>query len=135
MRVVLDTNVFISGIFWQGNPNKVLNAWRRGEFDIVVSAPTLSELKRVLLDFEISLPEDLLQDWIRLIIENAIIVEPTEMIHTLKDDESDNRFLECATAAHADYIISGDNHLLSLSEFRGIKIISPKDFVEILGLS
>ncbi len=132
MRVVLDTNIFVSGMFWPGNPCKILSAWRQGKFELVVSTATLAELKRVLTDFKIKLLDNLLSDWFRAIIENAILVEPPESLNVITEDESDNRFVECAVAAHADYIVSGDNHLLSLKNYNETKILSPKEFVEIV---
>ena len=66
-----------------------------------------------------------------LIIRNSIIVEPKEKIVIVKDDPKDNIFIETAVAGDVDYIVSQDNHLLKLKEFRGIKIITPEEFNKI----
>ena len=80
----------------------------------------------------IKLSDDMIKEWIDLIIRNSIIVEPQERISIVKDDPKDNIFIETAAAGNADYIVSQDNHLLKLKEFRGIKIITPEEFNELL---
>ena len=131
MKVVLDTNIFISGIFWKGSSNKVILNWREGKFTLVTSLEAVSEIIKVLKDFKIKLSDDMIKEWIDLIIRNSIIVEPIEKITIVKDDPKDNIFIETAVAGNVDYIISQDNHLLKLKEFRGIKIITPEEFNKI----
>ena len=128
MKAVLDTNIFISGIFWKGSSNKVIISWREGKFTLVTSLEAISEIIKVLKDFKIKLSDDLIKKWVDLIIRNSIIVEPQERISIVKDDPKDNIFIETAAAGNADYIVSQDNHLLKLKEFRGIKIITPEEF-------
>ncbi|MBS3100545.1 putative toxin-antitoxin system toxin component, PIN family [Candidatus Woesearchaeota archaeon] len=129
--VVLDTNVFISGIFWKGSSNKVLTDWRNGKFTLVTSLEAVSEIIKVLKDFKIKLSDDMIKEWVDLIVRNSIIVEPKEKISIIKDDSKDNIFIETAVAGSVDYIVSQDNHLLKLREFRGIKIITPEEFLKL----
>ena len=131
MKVVLDTNVFISGIFWPGDFNKVINFWKDGKFKLITSLEMISELIKVLKDFKIQLPEDMIKEWIDLIVKNSIIVEAEEKFKVVEDIK-DNIFIEAAFAGKADYIVSQDNHLLKLSEFRGIKIVAPEEFLAII---
>jgi putative PIN family toxin of toxin-antitoxin system len=128
MKAVLDTNVFISGIFWTGASRKTLELWRDGKYTVVASLASVSEVEAVLKDFKIGLPDDHIAVWIDLIVANCMLVEPDEKI----DDPDDNMFLEAAVAAEADYIVSQDNHLLKLKEFRGIKIVRPEEFNKLL---
>ena len=132
MKVVLDTNIFISGIFWEGSSNKVILNWKEGKFTLVTSLESVSEIIKVLKDFKIKLSDEMIKEWIDLIIRNSIIVEPKERINIVKDDPKDNIFIETAVAGNADYIISQDNHLLKLKEFRRIKIITPEEFLKLL---
>ena len=132
MKVVLDTNIFISGIFWRGSSNKVILNWREGKFIIVTSLEAVSEIIKVLKDFKIKLSDDMIKEWIDLIMRNSIIVESKEKIEAVKDDPKDNIFIETAVAGNVDYIISQDNHLLKLKKFRGIKIITPEEFNALL---
>ena len=131
MKAVLDTNIFISGIFWKGSSNKVILNWREGKFTLVTSLEAVSELIKVLKDFKIKLSDDMIKEWVDLIVRNSIIVEPKEKILAVKDDPKDDIFIETAVARNVDYIISQDNHLLKLKEFRGIKIITPEEFNKI----
>ena len=131
MKVVLDTNIFISGIFWKGSSNKVITNWKEGKFTLVTSLEAVSEIIKVLKDFKIKLSDEMIKEWVDLIVRNSMIVEPKEKIEAVKDDPKDNIFIETAVAGNVDYIISQDNHLLKLKEFRGIKIITPEEFNKI----
>ena len=131
MKVVLDTNIFISGIFWKGSSNKVILNWKEGKFTLVTSLETISEIIKILKDFKIKLPGQMIREWIDLIVRNSIIVEPKERIAIVKDDPKDNIFIETAVAGNVDYLISQDSHLLRLKEFREIKIITPEEFNKI----
>ena len=132
MNAVLDTNIFISGIFWKGSSNKILIAWKEGKFNLVTSLEIINEITRVLKDFKISLSDEMNKEWINLIIKNSIIAEPKERVDIIKDDPKDNIFIETAMAGNAEYIVSQDNHLLKIKEFKEIKILSPEEFNKII---
>lgn len=132
MNVVLDTNVFISGIFWKGNfCSQIIDAWRKGEFTLVSSTPIIEELTEILKDFKIQMPNEMIEAWKSMIIQNSVIVETKNKIDII-EHASDNKFLETAVEGNAEYIISQDKHLLELKEYKGIKIVLPEDFLEIL---
>jgi len=131
MKVVLDTNIFISGIFWKGSSNRVITNWKEGKFTLVTSLEAVSEIIKILKDFKIKLSDEMIKEWVDLIVRNSMIVEPKEKIAIVKDDPKDNIFIETAVAGNADYIVSQDNHLLKLKDFRGIKIITPDEFNKI----
>ncbi len=133
MKVVFDTNIFISGIFWTGESNKVILAWREGKFTLVTALQAVSELVKVLSDFKIRMSEKTIKEWVDLIVRNSIVVMPKEKISAVKDDPKDDIFIETAVAGNVDYIVSQDNHLLKLVEFRGIRIITPEEFNKICG--
>ncbi|MDP3765639.1 MAG: putative toxin-antitoxin system toxin component, PIN family [Nanoarchaeota archaeon] len=132
MKVVLDTNILISGIFWKGSSNKIITNWKEGKFILVTSLEAISEIIKVLKDFKIKLSDEIIKEWIDLIVRNSIIVEPKEKIAIVKDDQKDSIFIETAVAGNVDYIISQDKHLLKLKEFRRIKIITPEEFLKLL---
>ena len=130
MRIVLDTNVFISGIFFTGPPYQILKAWGDGKVQLLVSPSILDEYQRIGVELALQFRDvDLRPFWDLLTIQAEIVLAPTlpQVIH---DDPSDDKFLEAAVAGNASYIISGDKHLLKLSEFQGIQILKPKDFVQ-----
>jgi len=128
MKAVMDTNVFVSGIFWEGNfCSSVIKKWRNGEFDLITSIEILDEFVRTLKSFKIRMPDDMINEWRNLIIENSTIVESITKIDVVKDDPDDNKFIEAAVAGKADIIISQDKHLLKVGEYKGIKIIGPEE--------
>ena len=96
---------------------------------MVASLETVAEIIKVLKDFKIVLPDNIVKEWIDLIIRTSIIVEPKERMDVVKEDLKDNIFIEAAVAGNADYIVTQDNHLLKLEEFKGIRIITPEKFL------
>ena len=132
MKVVLDTNIFISGIHWPGPSGKVLISWFDDLFELVSSEEIVEEITRVLMNFKVPLSTTTINLWKNIILEKSIIVKPTEIISIVKEDPGDNKIIEAAVAGNANYIISIDKHLLKLKEFRNIKIIKPEDFLKVL---
>ena len=107
MRVVLDTNVFISGIFWEGNAcSKIIELWRNGKFTLISSHTILEEFVRVLRRFKIKMDEEMIEEWQKMILENATIVEPLHQLEIVKADPSDNKFFELFTHKLAKIISS-----------------------------
>ena len=116
MKVVLDTNIFISGIFWEGNYcSQILAAWREGKITLVSSLEIIQELVETLRDFKIKISEEAIEEWQMIIIENATIVLPAEKLDIIKEDSDDNKFFEAALAGNANYIVSQDKkHILEI---------------------
>ncbi len=131
MKVVLDTNILISAIFWRGNPYKVVRGGIKRDYVLCLSKPILAELKEKLTE-KFDLPSEQIDEQINILIEYSEIVEINVEINAVKNDQDDNMILECAVSCNADYIISGDRHLLKMREYKGIKIISPAEFLEII---
>lgn len=129
IKAVFDTNVYISAILFGGNPRTCLELARAREIELFVSRPILLELAQKLQDkFLWSVIE--IEEVIEGLAMFVKVVSPRAQITTIKEEPKDNRILECALEAAADYIISGDKkHLLSLEKFKGIPIISSKDFL------
>lgn len=132
LRVVLDTNILISGIFWEGNYcSQIIYAWRAGKITLVSSQEIIQEFVETLRDFKIAIEEDMIQEWRNMLIENSIMAVPMEKVNTVKNDESDNKFFDAAVAGKARYVISQDKkHILSIQQFRQIKTIHPEKFVK-----
>ena len=75
MRAVLDTNVFISGIFWEGNfCSMIIQLWKNNKFDLIVSIPLIEELVKTLRTFKIQMDEEMIKEWQNIILENSILV-------------------------------------------------------------
>jgi hypothetical protein len=137
IRVVLDANVFVSAIISPiGTPAKILKAWRDEQFHLVLSKEILREIGRVFRYPKIAKRHRWSEPRIRVFVEDlsrlAILTPGVKTLSVIKDDPSDNRYLECAVEGEADYIVSGDEHLLSLENFQGIEILTPRAFLEVL---
>ena len=130
MRVILDTNVFISGIFFSGPPSQILKAWSNNKFQLVLSHPILDEYQRVLEELSSKFPSIDISQVIDLVTIHGLFVETRGVSIAVCDDPDDDKFIECAVAGNCEIIISGDKHLLNLSEYRGIAILTPRDFVD-----
>ena len=134
IRIVADTNIFISGIFWEGNfSSQVIDLWKGGKIELISSLPIVEEIIRNLRGFKIGMDEKNVKEWEQIILENAILVEPSKKLDIVKEDSDDNKFLEAAITGNAGYVITQDKHLLKIKEFQGIKIVKPEQFLEILG--
>jgi len=130
MKVVFDTNVVASASFWRGAPFDCLVAWVQGRCEAVVSAALLAEYDETLAELRLDYPDRKGVEWVAALTESAELVFPVERAAGATTDPGDEMILECALAAEADFIVSGDKkHLLVLRQFRGIPIISPADFL------
>ena len=130
MRLILDTNVFISGIFFSGPPSKILKAWADQKFHLVFSQQILDEYQRVSEDLSSKFPSIDIAPISELITIHGLFIDTQGYTLPVCEDPDDNKFIECAVASNCKIIISGDKHLLRLSEFRGIAILNPRDFVD-----
>ena len=132
MKVVLDTNIIISGIFWSGASEKGLYAWADDKFKLVISSEIIAEIFKTLMNFKITLSFNDILLWLSILIWKAELVEPEEKLYIVKDDSDDNKFIEAAITGKADFIVSQDKHLLKLKEFQGIRIMTPDEFLDAL---
>jgi len=130
MKVVVDTNVVISGVFFGGMPSRVLEAWRDGEFDLVVSPEVLEEYRRVGEELTARFPGVSLAPFLALLVMNAEIVEAPGLSDQVSRDRDDDKFIACALAANCRTIISGDKDLLEVTGCQGLKVVAPREFLE-----
>ena len=129
MRVVLDTHIFVSALEFGGIPLHLLEQARAGEFEVAISTPIVDEIKRVFRE-KFGWPESRLEQFERNVSQFTHRVEPTRRLDIVKDDPSDDKFVECAVAAGAEAIITGDKDLLRLGTYEGIKMMTPRNFLE-----
>ena len=134
MNVVLDTNVVVSACFWKGPPHQCLVAWAEGKFQAFVSPPLLAEYEETYEELFPQYSDRVSVNWIAALADAAELVFPVERVSGATADPFDDMVLECALAAEADYLVSGDKkHLLPLSDFEGVRIVSPVDFLAQIG--
>lgn len=132
MKAVLDTNVLISSVISTGTPHNVVVAGFNGRYQIIVSVATHTEFRETLLKYpdRFHLDEEEVEKEVETICYFAEFVEPEEDIRAVEADPDDDKFLEAAVAGNVDYLVSGDQHLLSLDSFRGIDIVTPRLFFD-----
>jgi len=130
VRVVLDTNVLLSGIFFGGPPGKIVEAWRNGKVQLVLTRDILEEYREAGEDL-VSCHQSIdLGPLLGLLLVHAEIVIGAPLSEPVCDDPDDDKFLACAIAARVTCIVSGDRHLLKVSGYRGIEIVRPRTFVD-----
>ncbi|MBR9699375.1 putative toxin-antitoxin system toxin component, PIN family [Candidatus Woesearchaeota archaeon] len=128
VRIVVDTNVIISALFWSGDPYRIILKGIAQEFLIFISPAILREFETVLKrDFHVS--EQEVEDILSAYTLFLHLIEPSRRIRVVKDDPNDDKIIECALACDARYIVSQDKHLLNLKEFNGIKIVRPEELL------
>jgi putative PIN family toxin of toxin-antitoxin system len=132
MKVVLDANIFISSFFWGGNPRTILERVIAGTDELFISKEILDEIYDVIRRPKFYADEDEINYFISSIEEIANKIIPKKRIKNGSRDKTDNKYIECGITANVDYIISGDIHLLEIKEYEKIKIITAKDYLEIV---
>ena len=133
-KVVIDTNVFVSGLTFKGKPREVLDLIWRGDIEACISSFIFKELEETLKK-DFSWDRDQIKHTIEKIKAKTILVQPKNKVSVIKENDDDNRILECAIEGRVQYLISGDRkHLLPLREYQRIKILSPAEFLKVLFL-
>jgi len=132
-KAVFDTNVYVSAAAFGGKLEILFRlSWgSRRQFKLYTSNEILKEIVRVLASVKFQFTREEIADAVASIIEAADVVEPKTKISVVSD-EPDNRILECAVKAKANFIVSGDKHLLDLGEYKNIQILKPAQFLTLL---
>ena len=132
MRVVLDSNVIVSVMSYPGSEAQVLALAAQRSFDLVLSEFLLAEVQRVLL-YKLDWSHDRAAVALAELRDRAIIIDPPRFVSLIGGEHPDNRILECAVHASADYLVTGDRkHLLPIGELEGVRIVRAPEFLEIL---
>jgi putative PIN family toxin of toxin-antitoxin system len=131
LRVILDTNVFVSALLFRGETAKLVRWWQEGKIVPVVTGETYDELVNVLKypKFKLSAEE------IKAVMNEEVLpyIDVIEVTHPVKGtspDPEDDKFLSCAVSGKTTYLVTGDKELLSLGKYRGFRIIGVKEFIE-----
>ena len=130
VKVVVDTNVFVSALLFGGKPGKLIPLWQRGTIRPLASKEIIDEYLRVLTYPKFKLTEEDVNFLLyheTLPYFEVIDVHPGPRI--IRKDPEDDKFIRCALAGKAKWIISGDQHLLALKSYQKIKIVTPSDFL------
>jgi len=132
---VIDTNLFISGLFGRNSTTAQLQElWIRQVFQLGTSLAIMKEVNRVLqyprIKEHLFDDDETVRRFFRLVFRKAVVAKDDFQTDRIVDDPTDNKFLACALEIKADYIVSGDNHLLSLKHFHGTQIVDAKAFIK-----
>lgn len=130
MKVVIDTNVFVSS-FFGGNPRQIVDFWKKVKIILCLSKDILDEYVNVLQRIGLKEEEEI-EELLSLFAKgfNIVFTTKTPKIKAVKDDPDDDKFIECAVALKAEVIITGDRALKALGEYMGIKILTPQQFLK-----
>ncbi len=129
MRIVVDTNVIVSALVFGGLPRRVFEFVEDGYCELFYADEIQEETRRVLHD-KFGWDEERLDRYLRTLWNLGKKVVLLHRVNAIQEDPDDNRILECALAADADVIVSGDRHLLRLGGYEGITILTPRDFLK-----
>ncbi|GJL64910.1 MAG: PIN domain-containing protein [Nitrospirales bacterium] len=130
MKVVIDTNVFVSS-FFGGNPRKIVNLWREGSIVLCLSNATLDEYVGVLQEMGLEETEEL-EELLALFARgyNLRFIANPQKFQVVDDDPDDDKFIEVAVALRAKAIITGDKALKAIKAYMGITIFTPREFLD-----
>ncbi len=139
MKAVLDANVLVSAaIGSRGAPGEIVDAWRSGLFDLLIRDDILAELADVLRRPQIrkrhAWDDTQIDDFLSGLLEVAMVTPGTLQVMAVVGDPDDDMYLACAIEGEADYVVSGDQHLRQLGSYRGVPIVSPRQFLGILSM-
>ncbi len=133
-KVVIDTNIFVSGLTFKGKPREVLDLVWRGDIEAYISSFILRELEETLKE-DFGWDRGQIRRTIEKIKAKTILIHPKNKVSVIKEKDDDNRILEYAIEGRVHYLISGDRkHLLPLKEYQKTKILSPAEFLKIFFL-
>jgi len=132
IKAVLDTNIILSSIFWRGKEHEVVKKGLEGDYVLVTSKDIVDEVVRTLRD-KFRFPEDKIEELLALLKNFCEIITIKTRLKIVTEDPTDDKIIETAVDGNADFIVTGDNHLLKIKEHKGIKIMSSGEFLELIG--
>ena len=129
MRIVVDTNVLISGIFFGGFPRRILTSIINKQLTACATTEIINEYEEIVEEMIDRKQGHLNRTILAPLIQTLEIIEPVSHIEVCRDPD-DDKFLECAKDSHAIYVVSGDKDLLVIEKYENIQIVTAKDFCE-----
>jgi putative PIN family toxin of toxin-antitoxin system len=132
MKIVLDTNIYFSSFYWAGNPRKVFDRVTKGLDELFITDEILNEIISVMNRkkyYKVS--ENEINEYVK-IVESYAIKLSSNHIPEISRDLDDNKILQCAVDGNCDFLITGDDDLLVLKEYENIRIIKPKDYLDLI---
>jgi len=136
VRIVVDTNVYVSGLLWTGLPHDLLSAAETGHLTLVTTS-AIEEVREVLVRPKFAARIRTLTTSVDELLESLLgivqIIQEPKVVRVVRADPDDDKFIACAVAARVRWVISGDTHLLSLQRYKSIRIVTPQQFWTVWG--
>jgi len=132
MKIVLDSNIFVSSFYWAGNPRKVFDRVTNGLDELYITDEILKEIISVMSEKKFDTSIDEIEEYVKIIESYSIKTSSKNSPEKISRDEDDNKILQCGFDGDVDFIITGDNDLLVLREHKKIKIVKPKEYLDIV---
>ncbi|HJX06249.1 MAG TPA: putative toxin-antitoxin system toxin component, PIN family [Candidatus Nanoarchaeia archaeon] len=129
-KIIVDTNILISAIGWEGKPRELFISIIDGKYELVISNKQLAEIRRVLNYPRLGFTKGQRNQFLKILFKIATVKETKTELRIIKEDPSDNMLLECAVEAGAKYVVSGDKHLKKLRKYKEILIIPVNEFLK-----
>ncbi len=130
MKVILDTNVFLSGIFFSGPPYEIIKAWSHSLITLIVSPAILGEYERAGQELQKEYPAIDISPFLELLAISGEMVDAPALPESVCSDPADDKFLACALASGTMIVISGDKALRKTSGYKGIKVVSAREYLD-----
>lgn len=131
MKIVFDTNILVSAVLWRGAPYRCLLVVRAGLAELILSPSIMEEFRGVLTE-KFTMAKEEAEENIALIRESSSLIDIPGTLQVVTDDPDDDKFVETALVAGAQWLVSGDKHLLRLGAYRTVKVITARTFLDML---
>jgi putative PIN family toxin of toxin-antitoxin system len=132
MKIVIDSNVFISSFFWGGHPREVFERIINGFDELFITDEIIKEISGVMNSGKFNTNINEIEDYVKIIEKYSKKIISQNVLESVSRDKDDNKILQCGIDGNVDFIVTGDKDLLVLKEYKAIKIIKPKDYLEIV---
>jgi putative PIN family toxin of toxin-antitoxin system len=132
MKIVLDTNIFVSSFLWTGNPRKVFDRVPNGLDELYITDEILMAIISVMSEKRFDTSIEKIQEYVKIIESYSMKISSKDVPEKISRDEGDNKILQCGFVGNVDFIVTGDYDLLVLKKHEKIKIVKPKDYLEMI---
>ena len=132
MKIVIDSNIFVSSFFWGGHPREVFERVINGLDELYITDEIINEITSVMNSSKFIVDSSEIEDYIKIIEKYSKKIVSRNNIESISRDKNDDKILQCGLDGDVDFIVTGDNDLLVLIEYETIRIMKPKEYLEIV---
>jgi putative PIN family toxin of toxin-antitoxin system len=132
MKLVIDSNIFVSSFFWGGHPREVFERIINGLDELYITDEIIKEITSVMNSSKFNANSIEIKDYVKIIEKYSKKIVSNNIPKSISRDKDDDKILQCGLNGNVDYIVTGDKDLLVLKKYETIKILKPKDYLEIV---